>query len=578
VNIIDGSYLFTFTAGATNIPHQKTPLLATYKTSIWDMDPISKGVWANSLRVKTVGNVESYDATTAAYTLFDVTIEQQDPVTGTFTPIERYEEVSFVDAEAGSFFPDVFNQLSDTVNVVDPGAHVQPAQLSGIARTATLSGGDSVVAGVTAKTVVDIIAPSGPIAPRTVSITYTQASDSTTRTITDDGNGNLIGAVNPAYAAPSSSGLAANKVNYTTGEVNFQTLTPVLGGTVLGAAYYSAPVESTHLEQFGDATKAYTYTYNFTTYSFYTAGSDGTFTSSTFSRSQFSDPTLQATSKGLYAFDLVDEILQVIIPDFAGDAAVSQDQIAYAESRATLPHGGDRFIILTVPRGSSPQAAVDWVRFTLGVKSKYAAVYWPWVKFKDPLNNQRPTVTPPLGHIAGVYARTDANKNVGKAPAGTVDGALLGITGLELDPTQGQRDFVYPQRVNPLISTPQTGRAVWGSRTIAADNAWRNINAVRLFMFAEKSIYNSTFWVVFENNGPALWARIKSQLSGFLNNLFSDGYFAGRNAAEAFFVIVDDTNNSAATINLGQVITDVGLAPNKPAEFVRFRFQQITAS
>lgn len=578
VNIIDGSYLMTFTAGASNIPHTQSALLATYKNNIWDLDPISKGVWANNVRIKTTGNVESYVAATASYSLFDITVEEINPDTGLFEPRERHEEVSFVDADAPSFFPDVLNQLSDLALVTDPGVHYQPNQLSGIARTASLFGGDQVAAGVALKTVVDALLPNAPLALRTVSITYTQASDGATRTITDDGNGNLTGAVNPAYAAPSTSGLAANKVNYTTGEVNFQTLTPVLAGSMIVVAYYSAPVETVHYERFGDATKAYTYTYNFATYSFYTSGSDGTFTSSTFSRAQFTEPSLQATLRGMYAFDRVDEILQLIIPDFAGDATVSQDMIAYAEQRATLPHGGDRFIILTVPRGSDPQAAVDWVRFALGVKSKYAAVYWPWVKFADPLNNNRPTVTPPLGHIAGIFARTDATRNVGKAPAGTVDGAILGITGLEQDPSQGQRDFVYPYRVNPLIATATTGRAVWGSRTIAAQSSWRNINAVRLFMFVEKSTYNSTFWTVFENNGPALWSRIKTQLSSFLNNLFSDGYFAGKNAGEAFFVIVDETNNSAATIDQGQVIIDVGMAPNKPAEFVRFRFQQITST
>jgi len=578
INIIDGSYLFTFTAGATNIPHVQAPLLATYKNNIWDLDPISKGAWANNIRIKTTGNVESYNAATASYALFDMTVEQLNADTGTFEPFERYEEVSFTDADAANFFPDVLNQLSDLALVTDPGVHYQPNQLSGIARTATLFGGDQVAAGVAPKTIVDTSLPNAPLALRTLSITYTQASDGATRTITDDGNGNLTGAVNPSYVAPAVSGLAANKVNYTTGEVNFQTLTPVLGGSLIVVAYYSAPAETAHYERFGDTTKAYTYTYNFATYSFYTSGSDGTFTSSTFSRSQFTEPSLQSSLRGLYAFDRVDEILQLVIPDFAGDPTVSQDLIAYAEQRATLPHGGDRFVILTTPRGSDAQAAVDWVRFALGVKSKYAAVYWPWVKFADPLNSNRPTVTPPLGHIAGIYARTDATRNVGKAPAGTVDGAILGITGLEFDPTQGQRDFVYPYRVNPLISTATTGRAVWGSRTIAAQNSWRNINAVRLFMFVEKSTYNSTFWTVFENNGPALWSRIKTQLSSFLNNLFSDGYFAGKNAGEAFFVIVDETNNTAATMNLGQVIVDVGMAPNKPAEFVRYRFQQVTAT
>jgi len=117
---------------------------------------------------------------------------------------------------------------------------------------------------------------------------------------------------------------------------------------------------------------------------------------------------------------------------------------------------------------------------------------------------------------------------------------------------------------------------VWGVRTISNRSEWRYINARRLFMFLEKSIYNDTFWIVFENNGNGLWSRIKAQISGFMNFLFSDGYFAGASPKQAYFVVVDSSNNTAATIDAGQVIIDVGAAPNKPAEFVRFRFAQKT--
>jgi phage tail sheath protein FI len=270
--------------------------------------------------------------------------------------------------------------------------------------------------------------------------------------------------------------------------------------------------------------------------------------------------------------------MQVIVPDFAGDTTVTGDLLDYAQDRVNSPSGGDRFIILTVPKGSSATDAVDWFRTKLGRFSDYAALYWPWVNISDPLANGRKLTMPVLGHIAGIYARTDVNRNVGKAPGGTVDGALSFLTGLEIVPTQGERDVVYTNKINPLISSPQTGLAVWGVRTISIQSQWRYINARRLFMFLEKSIFNSTFWIVFENNGPGLWARIQAQITGFLLGLFNDGYFAGVTPDQAFFVTVDDTNNTPATIDAGQVIIDIGVAPNKPAEFVRFRFAQITAS
>jgi phage tail sheath protein FI len=272
----------------------------------------------------------------------------------------------------------------------------------------------------------------------------------------------------------------------------------------------------------------------------------------------------------------VEELMQVAIPDFVGDVTISQDIIDYCDARAVQPSGGDRFAILQPPVGSNAQEAVDWFRYDLLRYSRFAAMYWPHIKVADPLSDNRPLTMPCLGHIAGIYARTDAAKNVGKAPGGTVDGALRFLTGLELDPSQGERDLVYQNKINPLINSPQTGLAVWGVRTISSESEWRYINVRRLFMFLEKSVYNATHWIVFENNGPALWARIKAQLNGFLLSLFNDGYFAGTAPSEAFFVIVDDSNNDANTIAAGQVIIDIGVAANTPAEFVRFRFQQVT--
>jgi hypothetical protein len=230
-----------------------------------------------------------------------------------------------------------------------------------------------------------------------------------------------------------------------------------------------------------------------------------------------------------------------------------------------------------VPQGSNAQDAVDWFRNRLGRYSNFAALYWPWINVADSLANGRKLTMPGLGHVAGIYARTDVNRNVGKSPGGTVDGQLTYLLGLEIVPTQGERDYVYPNKINPFISSAQTGNAVWGVRTIALDSQWRYINARRLFMFVEKSIYNSTFWIVFENNGPALWTRIKAQVQGFPLGLFNDGYFAGTTPDQAFFVVCDESNNTAATINAGQVIVDVGIAPSRPAEFVRFRFSQIVA-
>jgi phage tail sheath protein FI len=548
ISYTDGSYSFT-TNGTVDLVHNKGPVLATYSIVAWDLNPVSKGAWANSMRLLVRGDRDTQNVATASYSLYHVEVQLQNPATLAFDTQETYDEVNFSDTTSPQYFADVLNELSDLVTVVEPGGNEAPGQLTGLANRQILAGGNELAGGQT----VSATLLGTPISPRSVVITYNRASDGVLRTITDDGSGNLTGAVDTT---------SPNTINYLSGAVSFKTLETIKGSTLVKAVFYLAPAETSHLEQFGDTTKSYT------------VGTDGTFTSVNYGRDQFTSPALQPEFQGIYALSRIEENMQVVVPDFAGDQVITTDLLDYADGRANLPSGGDRFVILTVPKGSSAQEAVDWFRFTLTRFSNYAALYWPWVRVADPLANGRPLTMPALGHVAGVYARTDSTKNVGKSPGGTVDGALKFLVGLEIDTTQSERDFVYPNKINALISGPNTGLAVWGVRTISNQSDWKYINARRLFMFLEKSIFNATSWIVFENNGPALWGKIKAQLSGFLTSLHGEGYFAGNTPAEAFFVVVDNTNNSPETINEGKVFIDIGVAPNKPAEFVVMQFQQ----
>jgi hypothetical protein len=163
---------------------------------------------------------------------------------------------------------------------------------------------------------------------------------------------------------------------------------------------------------------------------------------------------------------------------------------------------------------------------------------------------------------------------VGKAPAGINDGKINGAIGLERILNKGERDILYPVRINCLVSSPQTGRCVLGARTLSKDAEWLYVNIRRLFMFCEQSVYNASFWVLFENNGPGLWAKIKAQGDGFFNNIFRDGYLAGTKPSEAWHIKVDSENNPQSAIDAGLLTVDYYIAGNKPAEFVRLRFQQ----
>jgi phage tail sheath protein FI len=189
-----------------------------------------------------------------------------------------------------------------------------------------------------------------------------------------------------------------------------------------------------------------------------------------------------------------------------------------------------------------------------------------------------PTNIPPGGHIAGVYARTDNAKSVGKAPAGTEDGRLLFATGIETRVEWADIDILHPNQINSIVNTPQTGLCVWGCRTLERPpNDFRYVHVRRLFNFLKASIFNSTHGFVFENVGAPLWSRIRMSVESFLLVLFQQGLFAGNTPSDAYLVICDETNNPKAVQDQGFVITDIYVAPNTPGEFIVFRIQQKVA-
>lgn len=230
------------------------------------------------------------------------------------------------------------------------------------------------------------------------------------------------------------------------------------------------------------------------------------------------------------------------------------------------------FAILDAPPEMMPQEVEKW-RMDMGYDTSRAAVYYPWIKVADQTgSNGRTRLVPPSGHMAGIYARTDATRGVHKAPANeTVAGAL----GLEVVVTKGEHDRLNPIGVNVIRSFPGRGIRVWGARTLALTNpAWKYINVRRLFNFVEASIERGTQWVVFEPNDEDLWSRLSRDVGAFLKLVWRSGALFGSTPDKAFYVKCDAETNPPEVRDAGQLIVEIGLSPVKPAEFVVFRISQ----
>lgn len=206
-----------------------------------------------------------------------------------------------------------------------------------------------------------------------------------------------------------------------------------------------------------------------------------------------------------------------------------------------------------------------------GYDTKYGAVYYPWLQVGNPAGNGESLLVPPCGYMAGVYARSDTERGVHKAPANEV---VRGAIGVEKQITKSEQDILNPIGINCIRSFPGRGIRVWGARTLSSDPSWRYINVRRLFNFVEKSIQQGTQWVVFEPNDMDLWARIRRDITAFLTMVWRSGALFGATPSQAFYVKCDEETNPPEARDLGQVIIEIGIAPVKPAEFVIFRISQ----
>jgi len=351
----------------------------------------------------------------------------------------------------------------------------------------------------------------------------------------DNGLGAIVGDVD---------GAGENEIDYNTGALDF--------------TWSVAPPAATPV------TAAYTKLASATQYAL-TGGSDGT----VITRNDVSNPSLEGTKSGIFTLDLVEEPLNVVVPDFEGSSFVQADIVDWCDARQ------DRYAVFSMANGTTVPEAIQYVLVTQFFNTKNAAIYYPNVFFIND-STDLPELIPASGFAAGVYAKTARNKNVGKSPAGIVDGALdaPGTVGPEIRLTRLDQDNLYQSRINPLPTTAATGFIINGARSLSKEIRWRYINARLLHIFLMYTTKLQLQWTVFENNGPGLWQKIETALKGYYGSLFRLGYFFGQTQDEAFFIKCNANNNGQTSIDQGRVNIDIGFSPNKPAEFVVFTLSQ----
>lgn len=280
-------------------------------------------------------------------------------------------------------------------------------------------------------------------------------------------------------------------------------------------------------------------------------------------------------ASGLAALGEIDDIAIVAIPDAAG----FEPDEAFTVHDALVAHCASlkyRIGIIDGPQNAS----LSQVRAYRGrFDSKYAALYHPWIEILDP--TQRPAqgappqriLLPPSGFVAGIYARTDIERGVHKAPANEI---VYGLTKFEFNINKARQEVLNPEGINALRFFEGRGNRVWGARTLSSDPEWKYVNVRRLFIFLEHSIDKSTQWAVFEPNNERLWANMRHTIEDFLLVQWRNGALMGTKPEEAFFVRCDRTTMTQNDLDNGRLIVLIGVAPVQPAEFVIFRIGQWT--
>lgn len=495
----------------------------------YNVQASGRGVWANAMEVTIAGEPAFFDPATAEYSKFSLQTAPVDDNTGLPTVSESYDFLNLTDSEDPNYILNVLDGVSNDIAMSAVSGGI-PAALKPVAfSNQSIGTGDG-----STLTFAGSVSGFVPLAPGLLTV-----SVSGTPVATDDGSGNFVA----VSGGPSVSGT----VSYETGALTiYISPAPILSAPITVSGK-KMPASSVTIALAG--------------------GSDG----GNVVANDVVSTILQSTKQGLYALDDVDEQLTLSLPDFSGDVATDQILITYAEARK------DILVVITPPKGYTPQAAVNYRRLSLKSQSSYAAMYYPWIKVADPLNNNRPLLIPIHGHVAGRIAFTDINENVGKAPAGIRRGQLRYMIGVERILSKTERDLLYPAQINMVRSDAAVGVALWGNKTLQIVGDFTDVNIRRTFINLEKEQYNALLDINFEDIGPSTFGLITTRLSLYLEGKYLQNIIGSGvpTKDQAFKIVCDETNNPESTQIAKIIIIDEYIKPNVAAEYIWLRLQRV---
>ena len=267
--------------------------------------------------------------------------------------------------------------------------------------------------------------------------------------------------------------------------------------------------------------------------------------------------------------DNIDDVSLIAVPGIGASDVVGEG-MNYCANRSL----SDCFFIGDMDQSDDTVDEAKTFMAAITPKNSYGAVYLPWLKMNDPTGKSaEPIIVPPSGYVAGLFSKTDSQRGVWKAPAGTAV-ALGGALGLVANFTDVQQGNLNPLNINVIRQFAGSGIVLWGARTVSSDAEWNYVPVRRMGIFLRVSIYRGIQWAVFEPNDEELWSQLRLNIGSFMMTLYRQGAFQGSMPSQAIFVKCDKETTTQDDINLGIVNVLVGFAPLKPAEFVIVKISQ----